>query len=148
MIDCSQGGLVVLSEDCRPLRQLLRPAVWMTLEEVALEAIGYIDDRLIAHTSARQVAERLRIDPATAAGALRVLRQRGLIELKREKDSADRFELSTYRLGSVAGITVCGMSNTARPTDLAAGQTPTMAASSPSLPCLGQERSEPGTAQS
>ena len=50
----------------------------MTLEEVALDAVAE-DGRLVARTSARQVAERLGVDPGTAAGALRVLRDRGLL---------------------------------------------------------------------
>ena len=59
----------------------------------------------MARTSARQVAERLGVDP-TAAAALRVLRERGLVALEREKGPAGRFGLSVYELGPVAGPTV------------------------------------------
>ena len=49
----------------------LAPAVaglaWVTLEEVALDAVAE-DGRLVARTSARQVAERLGVDPGTAQG--------------------------------------------------------------------------------
>ena len=74
---------VLLSADCRPLRRALRPLVWVTLEEVALDAVVE-DGRLVARTSARQVAERLGIDPGTAAAALRDLRKRGLVTSFRE----------------------------------------------------------------
>jgi hypothetical protein len=58
------------------LREELRALAWVTLEEVALDAVAE-DGRLVARTSVRQVAERLRIDPGSAAGALRLLRDRG-----------------------------------------------------------------------
>lgn len=142
--DFSEGGFVVLSADSRPLRRLLRPQVWMTLEEVALEAIADNDDQLIARTSARQVAERLRIDPAATAWALRVLRQRGLVELKREKDSADRFGLSTYWLGPITGIAVFGKPDTARPTPvLADTRRPTTAAQHVAISDMGEQASSP-----
>ena len=80
----------------------------MTLEEVALDAVAE-DDRLVARTSARQVAERLGVDPGTAAGALRVLHDRGLLVLEREQGPAGRFGLSVYVLGPVAGLTVVSM---------------------------------------
>jgi hypothetical protein len=98
-------GAVLVSTDCRSLKRALRPLVWVTLEEVALEAVAD-DNRFVARTSARQVAEHLGVDPGTAAGALRVLRQRGLLVLEREKGPAGRFGLSVYALGSVAGLTV------------------------------------------
>jgi DNA-binding transcriptional ArsR family regulator len=79
--------------------------VWVTLEEVALDAMPQ-GGRLVASTSARQVAERLGIDPGTAAAALRVLRERGLVELEREKGPAGRFGLSVYTLRPIAGLTV------------------------------------------
>jgi hypothetical protein len=68
----SMGG-VLLSVESRHLRGALRPLVWVTLEEIALEA-SWENGRLVARTSARQVADRLRVDPGTVAGALRVLR--------------------------------------------------------------------------
>jgi DNA-binding transcriptional ArsR family regulator len=95
----------VLSAECRVLRRVLRPLVWVTLEEVALDATPQ-GGRLVAPTSARQVAERLGIDPGTAAAALRVLRERGLVELEREKGPAGRFGLSVYTLRPIAGLTV------------------------------------------
>lgn len=96
---------VVLSAECRGLRRALRPLVWVTLEEVALDAVVE-DGRLLARTSARQVAERLDVDPGTAAAALRVLRARGLVALEREKGPAGRFGLSVYDLAPVAGLSV------------------------------------------
>ena len=67
-----------MSAASRTLRRQLRALAWVTLEEVALDAVAE-DGRLVARTSARQVAERLGVDPGTAAGALRVLRDRGLL---------------------------------------------------------------------
>jgi hypothetical protein len=103
------GGLdsvaVLLSADYRALRRELRPTVWVTLEEVALDAAAE-DGRLVARTSARRVAERLGLDPGTAAGALRDLRRRGLLVLEREKGQTGRFGLSVYQLGPVAGLSV------------------------------------------
>jgi hypothetical protein len=96
---------VLLSSDCRALRRALRPLVWVTLEEVALDAVVE-DGRLVARTSARQVAERLAIDAGTAATALRVLRERGLVSSSREKGPAGRFGLSVYQLSPVAGLSV------------------------------------------
>jgi hypothetical protein len=96
---------VLLTAECRPLRRSLRPLVWVILEEVALEAV-VADGRLVARTSARQVAERLGIDPGTAASALTALRQRGLVSSSREKGPAGRFGLSVYDLHPVSGLSV------------------------------------------
>jgi hypothetical protein len=77
----------------------------MALEEVALDAVCE-GGRLVARTSARQVAERLGIDPGTAAGALRDLRRQGLLVLERESGPSGRFGLSVYVLGSINGLKV------------------------------------------
>lgn len=102
----SGAGGVLLSADCRQLRRALRPSVWIVLEEIALAA--ELDDNgcLEARTSARQVAEQLGVNPATAAEALRVLGRRGLISLEREKGPDGRFGLSIYRLSLPAGLCV------------------------------------------
>ncbi len=57
---------------------------------------------------ARRVAELLEVDPGSAARALRVLREHGLVALEREKGPAGRFGLSVYVLGTIAGLTVIG----------------------------------------
>ena len=95
----------MVSTASRALRRQLRPLVWVALEEVALAAVAE-GGRLVARTSARQVAEQLGLDPGTAAAALRVLRQRGLLVFEREKGPAGRFGLSVYVLGPVVGLTV------------------------------------------
>jgi hypothetical protein len=87
------------------MRKELRPMAWTVLEEVAFDAVDE-DGRLVARTSARRVADQLGVDPTTAAGALRVLRQRGLLTLERQSGLAGRFGLSLYVLGSVSGMTV------------------------------------------
>ena len=96
---------LIVSAASRTLRQQLRALAWVTLDEVALDAVAE-DGRLVARTSARHVAERLRIDPGSAAGALRILRDRGLLHLEREHGPAGRFGLSLYVLGPVPGLTV------------------------------------------
>jgi hypothetical protein len=97
--------VVLLSADCRILRQTLRPLAWLTHEEVALDAV-LENGRLVARTSARLVAERLGIDPSTAANALKSLRERGLVTSSRETRQAGRFGLSVYQLGPVPGLSV------------------------------------------
>lgn len=101
----SDSAAIILSNDCRSLRRILRPLVWVTLEEVAMETV-IEDGRLLARTSARQIAERLGIDPGTAAAALGDLRKRGLVSSFREAGPSGRFGLSIYELGAVAGLTV------------------------------------------
>jgi hypothetical protein len=100
-----QSG-ILLSPECRSLRCSLRPLDWVILEDVALDAVDE-DGQLVSRTSARRVAEHLRVDPLAVARALKVLRNRGLVSL--EPDRADigrRFELWVYVLGPVSGLTV------------------------------------------
>ena len=77
----------------------------MTLEEVALEAVAE-NERLVARTSAGLLADRLGVDPGTAAGTLRDLRRRGLLSFERESGPAGRFGLSVYVLGDISGLRV------------------------------------------
>jgi DNA-binding transcriptional ArsR family regulator len=104
---------IVVSTASRCVRRKLRPLAWLVLEEVALTAVED-GGRLVAHTSARQVADQVGVDPGTAASALRVLRDRGLLRLEREKGRAGRFGLSVYVLGSIAGLTVVKPSDAER----------------------------------
>jgi DNA-binding transcriptional ArsR family regulator len=99
------GAAFVVSVASRALRRQLRPLAWVILEEVALDAVVE-DGRLVARTSARQIADRLGINPSTASEALRVLRDRGLISCCREKGLGGRFGLSVYQLGPVTGLSV------------------------------------------
>lgn len=96
---------MLVSAASRTLRRQLRALAWLTLEDVALDAVVE-DGRLVARTSARQLAAHLGIDPGTAAGALRVLRDCGLLHLEREHGPTGRFGLSVYVLGPVSGLTV------------------------------------------
>ncbi len=103
---------VLLSPDCRSLRRSLRPLDWVTLEDVALDGVAE-DGRLVCRTSARQVAEHLRVDPLAVARALKVLRNRGLVSLEPDRVGIGRrFELWVYVLGPVSGLTVIGGSST------------------------------------
>lgn len=95
----------MVSASSRTLRRRLRPVAWVILEEVALDAVVE-DGRLVARTSARQLADRLGVDPSTAGNALSALRRQGLLVLEREHGPAGRFELSVYVLGAIAGLTV------------------------------------------
>ena len=106
-----QSG-ILLSPDCRSLRRSLRPLDWVTLEDVALDAVAE-DGRLVCRTSARQVAEHLRVEPLAVARALKVLRNRGLVSLEPDRvDMGRRFGLWVYVLGSVTGLTVVDAPNT------------------------------------
>ncbi len=67
-----ERGVVVWSH-ARDLLHVFRPQVWVVLQDLALDAEWH-DGRLTASSSARLVAEHLRIDPGTAATALRALR--------------------------------------------------------------------------
>jgi DNA-binding transcriptional ArsR family regulator len=105
LYDRLDDAMVVMSAASRPLRRALHPLTWVILEDVALDAEP-AEGRLVARTSARQVAERLGVDPGTAARALRILRERGFLMLEREKGPAGRFGLSVYVIGTVPGLTV------------------------------------------
>jgi DNA-binding transcriptional ArsR family regulator len=106
-----QSG-ILLSPDCRSLRGTLRPLDWVTLEDVALDAERE-DGQLVSRTSARRVAEHLRVDPLAVARALKVLRNLGLVRLEPDRaDMGRRFELWVYVLGSVNGLTVVDRSFT------------------------------------
>ena len=101
----SGSGVVLLSGECRPLRRALRPLVWVVLEEVALDAVVE-DGRLVARTSARHVAERLGVNPSTAAEALRVLRERGLVRSRAREGSGGPFRSVGLPVPPAAGL--CG----------------------------------------
>jgi hypothetical protein len=122
------------------------------LEEVALEAVDE-DGRLVARTSARQLAERLGVDPSTAGKALGALRRHGLLLLEREHGAAGRFGLSVYVLGAVAGLRVVHPGSIARwvaPPSLEKASTAdsAVAALTPSGPRVeGPRVVEPGMAQ-
>jgi len=105
LVDSAGARAVLVSRASRRLRRELRPLVWMVLEEVALVA-ECENGRLIARTSARQVAEGLGIDPGTAAGALRALRQKGVLALERECGVSGRFGLAVYVLAAIDGLIV------------------------------------------
>lgn len=100
--DADGRGLLV-SLDARAAMRVLRPTVWLVLQDVALDAV-YRDGRLVASTSARLVATHLRIDPSTAASALRTLRDRGVVELSQISGPDGRFGLATYTLNLPEGI--------------------------------------------
>jgi hypothetical protein len=117
---------LLVSAASRTLRQQLRALTWVTLEDVALDAVAE-DGQLVARTSARQVAEHLRVDPLAVAKALKVLRDRGLVRLEPDQQPgpARRFGLWVYVLGPVTGLSVVAESFTPPP--------------SPSLPHSRQE---------
>jgi hypothetical protein len=94
---------LLLSGGCRELRRRLPPLPWMVLEEVALDAVDD-DGRIVAATSARRIADQLGIDPGTAARALRVLRDAGVLTFDQPTATAGRFGLSSYALADVPGF--------------------------------------------
>lgn len=103
--DIERPGGVLITPECCALRRELRPLAWMVLEQVALDAVVE-GGRLVAHTSARRLAEQLDVDAGTAARALRVLRDCDLLILERESGPTGRFGLAVYVLQRVDGLTV------------------------------------------
>jgi hypothetical protein len=102
--DGEECGVVVWLRD-RAVMRMFRPATWVVLQDVALDA-EWCDGRLVASTSARLVAEHLRIDAGTAAAALRALRDRGVVELSQTSGPNGRFGLATYTLHLPDGVDV------------------------------------------
>jgi hypothetical protein len=101
--DCEHG--VVLWSHARELLRLVRPQAWVVLQDLALDA-EWRDGRLVASSSARLVAEHLHIDPGTAATALRILRDRGIVELTQASGAGGRFGLAAYTLLLPQGLEV------------------------------------------
>ncbi len=91
------GVGVVVRPEVRKVMRALRPSVWPVLLDVALDA-EWRDGHLVASTSARLVADHLRIDPGTAAAGLRALREHGLVELTQVSGANGRFGLAIYTL--------------------------------------------------
>jgi hypothetical protein len=73
--------------------------------DVALDA-EWRDSRLVAATSARLVADHVGVDAGTAASALRVLRDGGLVELRQSTGPSGRFGLAEYTVHLPDGIEV------------------------------------------
>ena len=92
----------------------MRPVVRVVLEDVALDA-EWSAGRLVAATSARLVAEHLGVDPGTVASALRVLRERGLVELEQSTGQNGRFRLAAYTVHLPVGVEVIGSPRAGRP---------------------------------
>jgi hypothetical protein len=99
-----ERGIFVWSH-ARALVHTFRPQTWVVLQDLAFDA-QWIDDRWVAPSSARLVAEHLRIDPGTAAAALRQLRDCGVAELTQASGSAGRFGLASYMLRLPSGMEV------------------------------------------
>jgi len=94
---------IVLWPSVRDVLTSMRPVIWLVLEDVALDAY-WRDGQLVAPTSARRVAEDLGIEPGTAASALRVLRDRDVVELSRAVGPDGRFGLASYVVHLPLGI--------------------------------------------
>lgn len=107
---------VLVSRASRALRRSLTPLDWVVLEDVALDATDDGHGRLVAATSARQVAEHLGVSPGSAAKALSRLRSLGMVTHDRQPGPAGRFGLSLYRLLPPPGIeVVCRSGSTSTP---------------------------------
>ena len=99
-----ERGVVVWSH-ARALVGTFRPQTWVVLHDLVFDA-EWVDDRWVAPSSARLLAEHLRIDAGTAAAALRQLRDRGVAELTQSSGSAGRFGLAEYTLLLPPGLEV------------------------------------------
>jgi hypothetical protein len=94
---------LTLSLACRSVRRDVGITAWAVFEDVALDSV-VAGGRVLAATSARRVAEHLGVTPATAANALRRLRQRGFLEHERLAGPHGRFGLSVYLVHLVEGV--------------------------------------------
>jgi DNA-binding transcriptional ArsR family regulator len=110
----SADGGVVVHVTARVTLRSLRPVVRVVLEDVALGA-AWQDGRLVSATSARLVAEHIGLDPGTVASALRVLRERGLVELEQPTRAGGRFGLAAYTVHLPTGIEVIRSPRASRP---------------------------------
>ena len=110
----ADGGVLVVQSSARALLRSQRPVLQVVLEDVALDA-EWRGGRLVAATSARLVAEHVGIDPGTAASALRVLREGGLVELGQSTGPSGRFGLAVYTVLLPDGIEVIRSLRTGRP---------------------------------
>lgn len=99
---------VLVSSASRPLRRSLKPIEWMVLEDLALDATDE-GGRLVAATSARQIAEHLGITPGCAAKALSRLGSLSLVAHARRPGPEGRFGLSVYELTPPPGLEVVGV---------------------------------------
>jgi hypothetical protein len=91
------------SPACFTMRRSIGVTAWAVFEDVVMDAV-VADGRVLAATSARRVAEHLGMTPATAANALRRLRQRGLLDHTRLTGPSGRFGLSVYQVHLVDGV--------------------------------------------
>jgi hypothetical protein len=107
------GGLIVRVASRAALRSL-RPVVRVVFIDVALDA-EWRDGRLVAATSARLVADHVGLDAGTAAAALRVLREGGLVELGQATGPSGRFGLAEYTVHVPDGIEVIRLLRADRP---------------------------------
>jgi hypothetical protein len=97
-------GVVVWSHARQHVRTF-RPQAWVVLQDLALDA-EWIDGRWVAPSSARLIADHLRIDAGIAAAALGQLREGGVAELTEASGSAGRFGLASYTLRLPSGVDV------------------------------------------
>lgn len=109
------AGGVLVSRASRALKRSLTALEWVVLEDGALDATDDGHGRLVAATSARQVAEHLGVSPGSTAKALSRLRSLGVVTHDRQPGPAGRFGLSRYRLVLPPGVEVVGASGSASP---------------------------------
>ncbi len=111
--DAAVEGIVVRPR-ARSVMRALTPAAWLVLQDVAIDG-GWRDGLLVAATSARLVAEHLRIDPGTAASALLALRRHGLVALAQAPGADRRFGLAGYTLQLPDGLEMLSTEMARRP---------------------------------
>jgi hypothetical protein len=99
-----ERGVVVWS-NARALVGMFRPQTWVVLHDLVFDA-EWIDDRWVAPSSARLIADHLRIAPGTSAAALRQLRDSGVAELIQASGSVGRFGLAAYALQLPPGVEI------------------------------------------
>lgn len=71
---------VTVTDDAHAFRRRVRPLAWTTFEELCLGAEIDADGRLRALVGVRELAARLGVNKDTAARAVGVLTQHGIVE--------------------------------------------------------------------
>jgi len=107
VLDDSEAGGVIVTISSRVLKRSLGPTAWAVLEDVVLDAIPH-EDRWLARTSTRQVADHLGLTPGTVARALARLCTEGIVHREDRRDAdTGRFGETVYAVVPVAALRPC-----------------------------------------
>ena len=107
MLHGDQDGPLILTVESRVLKRSLGPTAWAVLEDVVLDAIPQ-EERWLARTSTRRVADHLGLTPGTVARALARLCSEGIVHREDRRDlDTGRFGESVYVVEPMAAFRPC-----------------------------------------